>query len=175
MTDTEEPPKVCRGRLGYLHRWQVSHIPDALRHFRDIGRLVSPPPVGLRSQVGRIGFHEQLVQRNLSCDIPQILRLRIRHIPREGDQETYLHPAPRFLKRSCEAMEDSAQAGAPPVFFQDLQAIRPRFAAMNDHRSLRRARLTKLMAKDVRLYFARRMIVMIVESDFSPRNHARVP
>src|SRR4029077_10952477 len=104
MTDTEEPSKVCRSHFGYLGRWQVSHIPDGLRHFPDISRLVSPSPVRLRGQEGRIGFNEQLFRWNLSRDVPQILRLRIGHIARERNQEPHLHAAPSFLQRSRKAM-----------------------------------------------------------------------
>ncbi len=40
---------------------------------------------------------------------------------------------------------------------------------------LRRARLAKLMAKYARLHVAGRMIVVIIEADFSPGDHARIP
>src|ERR1700674_5120046 len=111
MFETKEPPKVCRRNFGYLVRWQVSQIPDASRHFCDVGRLVSPPPVGLRGQERRIGFHEQLVHRNLPRYISQILRFRIRHIARERDQETHLHTETRLLERSSKTVENSAEAG----------------------------------------------------------------
>src|SRR5580704_15396798 len=67
LIKTKKPPKVCRRPFGHLARWQVSHIPEGLRHFRDKGGLVSPPPVGLWCKEWRVGFDEQMFQWNLPC------------------------------------------------------------------------------------------------------------
>ena len=42
---------------------------------------------------------------------------------------------------------------------------------MNDHGQLARARQFHLLNKDFLLNFARRMVVIIVEANFSPGNH----
>jgi len=83
MIEPKKPTKVCRRNFSYLVRWQVSHITDGLRHFRDIGRLISFSPAGLRCQERRIGFHKQMVERNIPRYVPQILRFGIRHISSE--------------------------------------------------------------------------------------------
>jgi hypothetical protein len=54
------------------------------------------------------------------------------------------------------------------LVFNHVQAICPRVAAMNDDRLLRTPRQRHLVAENTCLHFAGRMIVVIVESDFSP-------
>ena len=66
--------------------------------------------------------------------VAQVLRLRIGHVARKGDQKTHLDSPPRFFRRAREAMKNPAQPRAAPVLLQNLQAIRPGFAAMEDHR-----------------------------------------
>src|SRR5713101_10182372 len=71
-------------------------------------------------------------------------------------------------------MQNPAEAGRPPMFFKHVQAIGPGVAAMNDDGLLRPARQTHLVPENTRLRFARRMIVVIVESDFAPSNDLRM-
>src|SRR5438445_12436081 len=71
-------------------------------------------------------------------------------------------------------MQYSAEAGRAPMFFNHVQAIGPSVAAMNDDGFLRAPRESHLVAENTRLRFARRMIVVIVESDFSPRDDFRM-
>src|SRR6266404_1467354 len=71
-------------------------------------------------------------------------------------------------------MQYSAEAGRAPMFFNHVQAIGPSIAAMNDDGFLRAPRESHLVAENTRLRFARRMIVVIVESDFSPRDDFRM-
>src|ERR1019366_8088662 len=63
----------------------------------------------------------------------------------------------------------------PPLLIEYLQAVRPCLPAVDDDGPLGSTRLLELPAKHSSLYVAGRMIVVIVESDFAPRDHARMP
>ena len=54
------------------------------------------------------------------------------------------------------------------MFFNHIQAIGPRVAAMNDDGLFCTPRQNHLILENTRLHFARGMIVKIVESDFAP-------
>src|SRR6267142_6928788 len=71
-------------------------------------------------------------------------------------------------------MQNSTEASRPPMFFNYVQAICPRVAAMDDNGLLRPPRQRNLVSENMRLHFARRMIVKIIESDFSPRDDFRM-
>src|SRR5258708_15778897 len=71
-------------------------------------------------------------------------------------------------------MQNPADSGGTPILFEDIEAIGPGVAAMDDYRQLRLGGQLHLIAEHALLHFARRMIVEIVESDFSVSDHARV-
>ncbi len=74
-------------------------------------------------------------------------------------------------KRAGEAMENAAESGGTPDFFEELQAIGPGVAAVNDDGEFGFASEHHLLAKDSVLRFAWRMIVEIIETDFAPGDH----
>ncbi len=56
------------------------------------------------------------------------------------------------------------------MFFNHVQAIGPGIAAMNDNGKLGLLRQRHLVAKDAVLHFVWRMIVEVIEPNFSPRD-----
>ena len=58
-----------------------------------------------------------------------------------------------------------------PDFFDELQAIGPGVAAVDDDGEFCFASESHLLAKDFVLHFARRMIVEIVEADLAPGDY----
>ena len=57
---------------------------------------------------------------------------------------------------------------AAPMLLEDRQAIRPGLAAMQDHRQARGPRQLQLFDEHALLNVARRMVVVIVETDLAP-------
>src|SRR5579871_4000224 len=100
--EAKKPPEVGGGYGGYFFRRQVSHRSKGLCHLCDVGWLVSPAALPLRSQVGRVGLDQQRFERQLSGDVPQILGFRIRHVSRERGQETHVEAAPGLFERAAE-------------------------------------------------------------------------
>src|ERR1700730_15124233 len=64
-------------------------------------------------------------------------------------------------------MENSAKARRAPVLIEKHEAIRPSFAAVNDDGTAGAARDLELLSKDTLLNVARRMVVVIIEADFT--------
>ena len=86
-----------------------------------------------------------------------------------------------MLDRAREAMQDSAEAAGSPMFGDHGQAVFPGVfafvgrATVDDDRQLGRAGQFHLLAKDLLLNIAWRVVVKIIEADFAPRNHLGMP
>src|SRR5260370_15348296 len=65
-------------------------------------------------------------------------------------------------------MQNAAEAGWLPVFFDHIQTIGPGIAAMNDNRQLGLLRERHLVAENAVLHIARRMIIEIIETNLPP-------
>src|SRR5258705_5696333 len=73
-----------------------------------------------------------------------------------------------MFERAGEAVQNPAEASWPPVFVDHVQTIGPGIAAVNDDGKLCLLRKGHLIAEDAVLRFARRMIVVVVETDLAP-------
>src|SRR5208337_5018038 len=67
-----------------------------------------------------------------------------------------------------EAVENAAEAGGLPDFFEEAEAIVPSIAAMDDDGELGGVREFHLLAEDALLNVARGVIVEVVQADLSP-------
>ncbi len=94
----KESPKIRRCGGGDFFRRQVSHTRERTRYFRNVGGLVAFAAVGLRSKKGRIGFDQDAVEGKVAGDVADILRLGISGIAGEGNHETGVESALRFLE-----------------------------------------------------------------------------
>src|SRR5690348_7893779 len=113
-------------------------------------------------------------QRERSGYIAQVLGLRISRVSRERNQESHLDSAARLLEGAAEAVENSAQARRAPVSVEEREAIRPRFAAMNNDGFADAAGQLELLDKNALLDFAGRMVVVIIEANFAPGEKLRM-
>ena len=68
----------------------------------------------------------------------------------------------------------AALSDGAPILFEEIEAIRPGIAAMDDYGQLRLGSQLHLLAEYALLHIARRMVIEIIESDFSVSDHARV-
>src|SRR5207237_7558098 len=87
----------------------------------------------------------------------------------------------RVLGCSGKTVQNSAEAGGCPLPGDKCEAIFPgifaivRRTAMDDDGKLGDASQFQLLEKTLELNFPRRMIVKIVQPDFAPRDHFRMP
>jgi hypothetical protein len=86
----------------------------------------------LRRQVRRIRLNHNSLERQSLRNLAKVLRFRIGQIPRKRNQEAHVHAAPRVFERAAEAVQNSADTRGFPMPFQQIQAIAPGIAAMND-------------------------------------------
>src|SRR5260370_18655478 len=69
-------------------------------------------------------------------------------------------------------MKDPAQPRRAPVLLENRQAIAPRFAAVDDDGKLCLGGKRELLSKDALLDVAWRKIVVVIEANLAPGNHA---
>src|SRR6266581_7254281 len=69
-------------------------------------------------------------------------------------------------------MKNPAQPRRAPVLLENRQAIAPRFAAVDDDGKLCLGGKGELLSKDALLDVARRKIVVVIEANLAPGNHA---
>ncbi len=128
----EKTPKICGCGSGDFFRRQVSHTSKRTRYFRDIGGLVALAAIGLRGEEGRVRLDEDAVKGKVARNVANVLRFGISGVARKRNHESGIESALRLLERAGKTMQDAAEAGGAPDFFEELQAIGPGIAAMND-------------------------------------------
>ncbi len=130
--------------------------------------------MALRWKERRVRFREHSIERQHRGYIAHRLHFGIGDVTGERDHEAHIDSAPCVFNRAGEAMEDAAQAGGAPGFVDDLQAIGPGVAAVDDDGELGRAGLVELAPEDLLLHLARRVVVVIVEANLAPGDYARM-
>jgi hypothetical protein len=166
--EPEKSPEIRRGCGGYFFAGQVSHIRERLRYLDDVGRLISFAAAALRRKERRIGFGEDLVEREACRYIADLLGFWVGDVGGEGNEEAHFEAALGFAERAGEAVEDSSHACGRPFFFEDLEAIVPGVAAVDDDWQLCCTGLLELAAENRLLDFGRRFFIVIVETHFAP-------
>src|SRR3990172_6376408 len=96
-----------------------------------------------------------MLRRNRLRRGAQILRPRKGNVSRKGNQEAPGERPAGRLRRAAEAVQDAAEARAGPLVAENLQAIVPGFAAVDDDRELPGAGALELPAEDRLLDVAR--------------------
>src|SRR5437660_4705816 len=132
-------------------------------------------------EVGGVSFDQHTVERNHLSRVPDRLRLGERDVACKRNQETHVLCAPRMLDAAGEAMQNATQTSGTPVLRNQRKAVVPcvlavvGWTAMNNNGQLRCPRQLHLSHEDYLLYFSGRVVVKVVEADFSPRNHLGMP
>src|ERR1035438_10494499 len=97
----EKSSKIVSSRRGDFPVLQASHIRKGLRYLREIGRLIALPAERLRRQVRRIRFNQNVLEWQSLRNVANVLCLRIRRVPGEGNQEAHVHPALSIVQRAA--------------------------------------------------------------------------
>ncbi len=79
------------------------------------------------------------------------------------------------LRRAAETVQDAAELAVGPLVFEEAKGVVPGLAAVNDDGQVKAAGALELLAEDLLLNVARRVVVMVVESDFTPGQQAPLP
>ncbi len=88
--------------------------------------------------------------------------------------ETEIQRAARFLRTARKAMHDPSDAMRRPMLFDERQRVVPGFTRVDHNGLFGRSRDSHLFDEHRFLDFARRKIVVIVETDFAHREHLGV-
>ena len=152
----------------------MSHSGQRPCHSEDVRGLVALAAEALRGEEGGIRLDEDGIERKNGGNIAQGLGFGIGEITGKGDAETHVEAAVGVVKSAAETVEDAAEACVGPILPQNGDAIGPGFATMNDYRFSDTVGDGELVAEDLLLNVARRVVVVIVESDFAPADNANV-
>ena len=145
----------------------------------DVRRLVALASVGNGRKVGRVGFDQHVVERDLRRRVANLLRLGKADIPGKGNHEAHVQRAFRVWPGAGETVQDSAETGWVPVLLDERETVVPCVLAvlagttMDDDRQFRRTRKLHLADEYVLLHVARRVVVIVVEADLSPSDDLR--
>src|SRR5205085_9348757 len=152
---------------------EVIQVGDDASRFNHARRFVAPAAKWDWREKRAIGFNEQPVERYAARDGAQRLGVLKRDVAGKRDQQTEFEG--RFGQRptAAEAVHDAAKFRPAPFSAQDRRRVYVSFARVNDHGQLRRTRQTQLPREDFALRFARRVVVMIIEANLAPSQHAR--
>src|SRR5258708_24759816 len=127
-----------------------------------------------------IGLDQHAIQWDLDGSVANLLCLGKRDVASERNHESHVESTLCLWPDSGKAMQDSAQAAARPVLLDQVETILPgvvaafRGSAMDYDGQLGDTRQFHLLHENSLLNFARRMVVVVVESDFTPANDLRM-
>src|SRR6266705_4000752 len=145
---------------------------QAARCLNDPRGLVSFSPKRHRRQVRAISLNQETIEWKLARNLTQVLRVFESQIAGKRNVETEVNCVAGHLQTAAEAVHDTTRFIAGEFLPKDVDRICVGFARMNQDRQLARSRQPQLSSEGFALHFARGMIVMIIEPDFSPGDYA---
>jgi hypothetical protein len=167
---TEEAPGVGRRRQPKLAWIVPAHGGDLLQRIRDPRRLVSLSAMRHRREVRRIGLNKKAIVRHHSNQI--VVRPLLEgddtaegDVPARGDREF------RQGLRTGVAVQDSDNSSAACLANRGSRIVL-RVPCVDDHRKLRLVSERNLGRQRRALRFARRVVVVVVETTLTHRDRA---
>ncbi len=176
----EEPNEVFEGEGAGGFGGEVAELGEVAGGFDDVGGFVAFAAVGDGGEVGTVGFEEEAVEGDEGCGVPDVLRLGVAEVSGEGEDEAKIERGLGLGEVSGEAMHDSGEAGGSPVLAEDGEEVIPGIgavlagAAVDEDGKFDGGGELELLAEDALLHLSRRVVVMVVESDFSDGDDLRV-
>ncbi len=146
---------------------------DATRGVHDVRRLVGLSALRDRREIRAVRLHEDSVER---CPLRNVLdgeRSLERDDAREREIEAEVQGARRERAIFAEAMDDAADVGGT-FAFEDLERVGRGATRVNHDRLLHVAREVNQARERLSLYVARRVVVVVVESDFADGDDLRL-
>ena len=147
---------------------QLSQISRRLDHPR---RFVSPAPKGHRRKIRTISFNHQPIERELLCYLPKVTSFLESQVAGERHKETKINGSTCHIQAPTKAVHYASPFIAAEFVAKNRNRIVISFARMNNHRQFTITRQPQLLSKNFALDVSRRIIVMIIESDLSPREN----
>src|SRR5208283_5481168 len=94
------------------------------------GGLVAFAAIWDWGQIGRVGFDQHAVERDLHSRIANLLRLGKGDVARKGNHEAHVEGAFGLRPVSGEAVENASQAARRPLLFDKPEAVLPGIIAV---------------------------------------------
>ena len=132
-----EAEEILRRRLRQLRRRDALHLRQHGRGLHHIGRLVALAAVLAGRQIGRVGLHQEAVERHGLRHLAQGLGFLERDDAGEGDVEPQLQPRARQLGAAGEAVQHGGKGTPRHLLAQDGGRVGIGVAGVDDQRQLR--------------------------------------
>ena len=174
--EAEEAVEILGGARADLFGGQVAELADLAGDFGNKRGFVTLAAMRDGREVGRVGLDQHAVEGDDLRGVANGLRLGKRDVAGEGNHEAEIECAARMIDAAGEAVEDAAERAGTPVRGDHLEAVVPGVfavvggAAVDDDRQLRSFCQLHLLQENRFLRFTGRVVVKIVEADFSPGN-----
>jgi hypothetical protein len=133
-SNSEEIPRIRSGLFRQGLRVFPAQVGEEAGGVGDVGRLVGTHLAdGRGGEVGRVGFHHQLVRRVIPGDLLEGARILESDDTGKGDSPAALGKLFGFIRRSSKAVYHH-QPVAITVGLQQFDAVRKRLATVDDQR-----------------------------------------
>ena len=171
-----EQPEEIFGRLpGDLLERNAARLGQDLCGLDHISRFVALAAERIRREIGRVGFDQNPIGRQVGCNRAQCGRVFEGQDAAEGDIAAERDGAAGEVGAAGEAMQHSREGALPGFFLKNARGVGVGFARVNDQRQSGRARRRDMGAKAPLLRVARAVVVVIVETRFADRHDFRMP
>src|ERR1019366_7547942 len=114
----------CRHNSDFF-RGKISQYPNLRRNFADEGRFVALAAMRNGRKIRTIGLDKHATQRNHAGRVANILRLGVRDIACERNNEAQIERSARMIDGAGETMHHAAQSSRAPMFARHLQQVVP--------------------------------------------------
>ena len=149
-------------------------VRDLLCNERQKAWRVGRAAVGHGGQVGRIGLEKDALHGGAQHCLAHVLRGLEGHHAVVAEHEPGLDGELRQVEAGAEAVDDAAPVKTSQMLPQDGLHVVVGLAAVDDHGQVQFGGELQLPRKHLPLHLAIRMVVEVVEADFSDRYHLRV-
>jgi hypothetical protein len=152
---SQEAFEVGCGYLRDLFDCEATEFGDAAGNLYYVRRFVTVSAMRHGRQKRAISFDQQIFERDLLRDLPQVFGFAKRHNTGERDQEIEFERLLCEFFAAGETMKDAATLGSGVFSSQYFDRLGFGFARVNDDRDIARARGAKLASEGVHLHIAR--------------------
>src|SRR5579885_763462 len=170
--DAEEAREVLRRAATELLSPDAAQVGEEARRLDDVSRFVAPTAERHGREVRAVGLDEQAFERDGQRDFAQILRLLERDVTRERDHEAEFQNGLGHPRAAAEAVHDPAALRARHLGAKYLDRLVVGLARMNDDGQALCLRKPQLSCEHFALHLARRVVVMIIQTDLAKSDDA---
>src|SRR5476649_2926650 len=154
--------------LGDADALELGDLRGGMGH---VGGLIGLAALRDRREVGRIGLHQQPLERNVAHDGAQALGRLEGDDARDRDIQAERQRAPRHLGARTEAVDHARESALGILFLEHVAGLGVGIARMDDQRQAGLARRGDMDAEALGLFVARTVLVIEVEPGLADADH----